>query len=58
MANSNKQFLGVLLGIFGIFLFWSAFTAFQQTPVLTNPTVIVGALLGAIFLYLAYTALQ
>lgn len=56
--KENRQFFGVLLGIFSIFLLWSAFTSFEKNPSYTNLTMLVGLIFGLICLAIAYMFLS
>ena len=51
--RSDRNFLALMLGIFAIFLLWSAFTRFEEVKVY-DETVIIGAFLGGVLLTIAW----
>ena len=57
MAAKDRNFLALLIGIFGIFLLWSAFTVFQQINTY-NAVVLIGSILGIILIVAAWKAIS
>jgi len=57
-GNSKLQFLGVLLGVFGIFLLWSGYKAFEANPSYLTGTAMSGFIGGGLSLLLAYLFLR
>jgi len=52
-VNNTKDIISVLIAIFGIFVFFSAYTTYQQSKVLDFASIVIGLLCFGIAFYLS-----